>query len=176
MKTRLNREKLQDANRKSQDTDRRLDLIVEPLETRWMLAGMVTVVASNQDVELTGDSLGNEIDITRAGSVLTIDGQNGTSLSFNGNIVNSVNINLGADQTIDRDLRIRLLDGADIVVLDDVQVARNLFVDLGRGDDTFDDANGSYQGRAILKGGGGAFRDRFEILNSDYEGPVIAHV
>lgn len=85
-----------------------LDLLVEALEPRHLLAGVVTLTFNNGTLELTGDDQGNRITANVENSnVLTITGTSGTELSVNGVLTSSHTIPLGGVQIKHLDINLR---------------------------------------------------------------------
>ncbi|MEM6472239.1 MAG: hypothetical protein AAF802_21945 [Planctomycetota bacterium] len=132
-------------NRSSQKNSRRL--FVQPLESRKMMAGDVTVEVdysgSRIDVEITGDHLDNGIEVREISDILEIRGlqHDGTATTVNGQdavLIPTKSFSGGTWRTLD-DLVIKLGDGDDYALIRDVNMQHHshsdLIVETGKGDD-----------------------------------------
>lgn len=105
---------------------RRLNL--ESLEGRKMMAGDVSVALEGQLLTVQGDNLSNQVVVSQnAAGTLTISGQNGTLINGVPS-VRFVNPQLNS-------MEIRMERGDDLVSLNGVRLANDLFADLGDGND-----------------------------------------
>lgn len=103
-------------------------LMVESLESRRLMAGDVSVALEGSFLRVEGDNLDNQIAISQtvAGDVV-VAGQNGTLINGLAS-VRFVRPALNA-------MEVRMEGGNDTVTLRGVQVANDMFVDLGAGND-----------------------------------------
>lgn len=103
-------------------------LKVESLESRRLMAGDVSAALEGGFLRVEGDNLDNQIAISQtvAGDVV-VAGQNGTLINGLAS-VRFVRPSLNA-------LEVRMEGGNDTVTLRGVQVANDMFVDLGAGND-----------------------------------------
>lgn len=132
---------------------RRRPLGVQELESRKMMAGNVQVgVGAAGEVAITGDNLGNGIEVRTFGNTARVMGLShaGSATTINGStspvyitLTDDMLINMnGGNDRVDlrylyvndlahSDLNVYLGQGADDLLLDHVDVARNLFIDAG---------------------------------------------
>ncbi|MCU0708470.1 MAG: hypothetical protein MUF23_09275 [Pirellula sp.] len=103
---------------------------MEHLESRQLMAGDVMVALEGSLLTVNGDNLDNQIAITRnvAGDVV-VSGQNGT-------LVNGLTSFRLVRPSINA-VEIRMEDGNDLVSIRNLQVANDMFVDMGAGNDRF---------------------------------------
>jgi hypothetical protein len=101
---------------------------VESLERRQLMAGDIFAALEGSFLRVEGDNLDNQIAMTRtATGDIVIAGQNGT-------LVNGLpSVRFPAVQL--NALELRMADGNDTVALRGLQVANDLFADLGAGND-----------------------------------------
>jgi hypothetical protein len=93
-----------------------LDLDIESLEPRQMLAGTVNVIVSGADLRIIGDSQANSIEISGFG----VSGLDGTTINQTASYLN-------ADFSKIKNFKIELLDGNDSVEV------RNIFLEDKKG-------------------------------------------
>jgi VCBS repeat-containing protein len=151
---------------------RRRFLGLESLERREVLAGNVSAVIQGGDLFVNGDSLGNDITITRSGpSSVTITG-NGTTVNGQtsltlGNFQRNITVDLGIGNDVVNfkrtaddlfrifgGLEVNTSGGNDRVNFTDTEVQGLLFVDTGSGNDQVNATPGtSGWGLRVLKVG-----------------------
>jgi hypothetical protein len=146
---------------------------IEQLETRIMPTGTVTAAISNRILTIKGDSASNTIDLYQTdvideyklvgnATTLKVNGVTKSSLKFNMNDVDVINISMGdgndkvsvrgvnsgfGDFDAPKGMKIETGTGNDRVVLKYVNVWENdLDVYLGSGDDTLDADNVNVDG------------------------------
>lgn len=145
---------------------RRMNL--ESLENRKLMAGDVAVALEGQLLTLRGDNLSNQVVVAQnAAGTVTISGQNGTTINGLPSL-RLINPQLNA-------LEIRMEDGDDSVTLRGVNVANDIFAQLGAGNDQIITpattpvtigANASIEGGAgndIVRLGGMTVRENLSI-------------
>ena len=109
-----------------------LNFNVEPLERRLLLSGNVLSSFLGDDLFLTGDDLGNEIEIVQTDGSLVVRGLGDTLI----NGANSEFVVAQDSSTFDGDIVARLFDGNDqFIVQDGITVSGDLIVLAGSGDD-----------------------------------------
>ncbi|MEM8679520.1 MAG: hypothetical protein AAGF97_09230 [Planctomycetota bacterium] len=159
-----------------------LELGLEPLETRRLLAGQVAVTGNAAgDIVITGDNSDNDIrlvlDQVGFASYLVVEGHNGTQIEFDGNTGNTQSIPIsrqGPNFLINRDVRIQMRGGDDVVdvrawlPVGSLTIQRDLSVNMGSGRDTFtiegNPGTTSFVGRNLtVNATGGADGDYVEV-------------
>lgn len=128
-----------------------MDLQVESLETRQMMAGDVSVSINGGDLVINGDGNNNELIIMGTGSDGEFDiyGANGTSVNGQSLIhvagvdddfrinLRDGNNKLGMrDLEVPDDLRIRSRGGNDEIGMEDVTIGDDVDIRTGKGNDT----------------------------------------
>ncbi len=99
-----------------------LELGLEPLESRTMLAGAVNVSVDNGQLVIVGDNDDNSISILESSTVFNITGTNGTTVVGGTNITG-----------IFAGMTIRMSGGADHVQMQNVRISGDVVVDGGTG-------------------------------------------
>ena len=159
-----------------------LELGLEPLESRRLLAGQVAVAGTAAgDIVITGDNQDNDIrlvlDQVGFASYLVVEGHNGTQIEFDGNVGPTQSVPItrqGNNFVINRDVRIQMRGGNDEVEVlawlptGSLTIQRDLNVNMGSGSDTFivegDPATHSYVGRDLtVNASAGADGDYVEV-------------
>jgi hypothetical protein len=121
---------------------------VESLERRQLMAGDVFAALEGSLLTVQGDSLDNQITMTRTTTGdIVIAGQNGTLVNGLPS-VRFPRVQLNA-------LEVRMEDGSDTVALRGLQVANDLFVELGTGNDRLIATRVQAAEDAVIEGGAG---------------------
>ena len=146
-----------------------LQLNCEPLESRRMLAGNVTISQNAAgDFTIKGDGQSNFVAISAdSNGHLFIQGAN-TIVRYNGVSSNAHLIPLSTAYTLPRHLKIRSGGGDDIIAVDRLTIRNNVDASLGSGDDSIVLSDVTIGDRIKMKGGGGA--DRLDLFSVDVTG------
>lgn len=152
--------------------DASLDMGIETLERRKMLAGDVSVNVRGDNLIIKGDNADNDIEIYESGGTVWVDGLNGTTLSkdasgtsfdtgINAASVNKLKVKLkGGDDSLEiyagitaNKTKINLGKGEDYLDVLDITSSKKFVANTGAGDDTVY-IDGTYN-KAKLKTGSG---------------------
>lgn len=113
--------------------------MVQPLEARSLLTGIVTVAISGQSVTVTGTDSNDDVEIVFSPDKIAISGDHGTKIKFNGVVSDQADLPNG---TVAKDLVVNMKGGNDMVqiVTDESngnvrQIGRDLKIDMGSGND-----------------------------------------
>ncbi len=113
--------------------------IVQPLEARSLLTGIVNVAVSGQSVTVTGTDSNDDVEIVFSPDKIAISGDHGTKIKFNGVVSDQADLPSG---TVAKDLVVNMKGGNDSVriVTDESngnvrQIGRDLKIDMGSGND-----------------------------------------
>jgi|GEM_PF-2157352 len=119
---------------------------LEPLESRDLLAGDVSVYLLRGDLSIRGDSADNQIAVSRENDAYVIRGLEGTTVG------GEAEVSIPMEHVHD-DMRISLGRGDDTIEFNDISVADDLFVNLSFGHDTFE-ADGLTADSIMIEGSG----------------------
>jgi len=131
--------------------DMRIPLALEVLEPRTMLSGNVTAAVVGGSLVIGGDAAANDIVLDQSGltsdQVRISSGANATSINNQSDpiVLNSVTGNL----------QIKLLKGADTVLLDGLNLPGNVAIDGGTGNNTIALNNGTIANNLRIRNGDG---------------------
>lgn len=140
--------------------DSSLDLGIESLEQRKMLAGDVSVNVSGDNLIIKGDNADNEIYVYENGGNVWVDGLNGTTLSKD---ATSNSFDTGISATGLNKLKVKLKGGDDTLEVYDVTVNKTN-INLGKGDDSLDVDGITSGAKFVAKTGQG---DDLVLLDDD---------
>ena len=98
-----------------------LEMGLEALEMRHLLAGTVDVSVQNGDLMIVGDIADNSILVTETGGIFNVTGLDGTTVVGGSNVAGVIG-----------NVAIMMGDGVDVVELDNVNVDGDLSIDNGK--------------------------------------------
>jgi hypothetical protein len=155
---------------KTLQSNGQLDLEIEPLEQRQMLAGNVTAVITGAgDLVITGDSSGNQIDVVIGSSgEVSVVGSGGTTVDaselMGAEVTGDVKIDMGDGNnvvTVDdygagiQDVDFKSGAGADSIEISYFETTGNFKFDSGDGNDIVNIHGVTVEGSATVVVGGG---------------------
>lgn len=150
-----------------QPEEKALDLGLETLEARQMLAGDVVVnLNSSGDLTIQGDNQSNIVDVySERQDEVTITGLDGTHVIVDGQSYDEYTFDLPTEEIAD-DVRIKMRGGDDQVMLRFLSIGGDLKVNMGAGEDIAVLSFSEVGDDAQLLGGSGRYGDKLSVTNS----------